>query len=546
MGIMTGFINKHHGMVKCMSNGQRTYSTVYTILFFVLVAGSVFIVSASSPDLFETLRRYWTLVVGSLLLGIYAICKFLDKNNSLVNHESLLKSIVLVGALECIYALLQIIKVLPSYDRYFNYTGSFQNPAELALLLSVCVTVSAWMAFRYENKWFWITVAVGMFVFTLFSESRTGILSAIVATAIVCVKESYSIRKFVSNKYIIAIIILSFALLLSCLYLFKADSANGRLLIWRVTLSMLHDKPLFGWGSNGFGAMYMSYQAHYLSDHADSSFMLLASNPSNPFNEFIALMVNYGIFGLITVLAIVVMVLIGLFKSESKHKSLLIGLFFCLFVWGMFSYPSNIPFVWIVVAYIFLCSFVKRTSTGTYSFLFIAVISLVSFIFAIVSFIPEYKWKVISEKSIDGQCEEMLPYFEELSAQLSDNGLFMYNWAAELHYAHRYEESAKVFNSSLHLINDYDVQMLLADDYQHMGNTSLAVSHYDMASDMVPSKFLPHYYKMKLYLEVGDSISAVGVAEYIIKKEVKVKRSRSVQKIIEEAVALRDTYNKIN
>lgn len=43
-------------------------------------------------------------------------------------------------------------------------------------------------------------------------------------------------------------------LFMGWLYHFKAASADGRLLIWKVTMQMVKEKPLAGFGSHGFRA----------------------------------------------------------------------------------------------------------------------------------------------------------------------------------------------------------------------------------------------------------------------------------------------------
>lgn len=88
------------------------------------------------------------------------------------------------------------------------------------------------------------------------------------------------------------------------LYYWKQDSADGRLLAWQISVEMIADRPVFGWGSDGFDTFYMPYQADYFSRHPNSPFLLLADNLSHPFNEFLWFSVQYGIAGLIFLLFI--------------------------------------------------------------------------------------------------------------------------------------------------------------------------------------------------------------------------------------------------
>lgn len=490
----------------------------------LLMAGSMFIVSYQYPDLYETYRKYWTLIAGGPVIAFYAF-------NRTVSHEAILHSIVFLGILECGYALLQLCRIIPSYNSFFAYTGSFDNPAVFALVLSVCIPIAVWLAIHNRSKHVWSGIAGLMLLFTAFTESRSGLLASVGASAIVCIMENRRIRWLCLRIGIPLAVIMA-----AGLYFFKADSANGRLLIWRVSMSMLKDRPLLGWGPDGFSAMYMTYQANYLAANPDSPFILLADNPANPFNVFIAVLVNFGLTGLVVSVAIIALVAVRLYRSSLEHRSLLLGLVFALVVWGMFSYPHSLPYVWVIAAYAVSCAIPKQKAAY-------CIAGLTLTIFSIIRFIPEREWKQASELSIQGQTLEMLPRFEALSDRLSSNPRFMYNWAAELHFAHRYAESAEVFDRNLCRMNDYDVQMLLADDCQNMHMDSLALHHYDIAASMVPSKFLPHYYKMKLFLERSDTASALQVAEYIVNKPVKVSKSRSVQTIIHEATDLLDLHN---
>lgn len=62
------------------------------------------------------------------------------------------------------------------------------------------------------------------------------------------------------------------------LFMLKQDSTNGRVLIWTNAARMIADKPLLGWGANGFSAHYMLYQAAYFTKFPHSEYADLADN----------------------------------------------------------------------------------------------------------------------------------------------------------------------------------------------------------------------------------------------------------------------------
>lgn len=138
----------------------------------------------------------------------------------------------------------------------------------------------------------------------------------------------------------------------------------------------------------------------------------------------------------------------------------------------------------------------------------------------------DMKWAEISKRSFAGNTERMLPYYERMKYQMKRNPLFLYNYAAELNYVGRYEESLTVVEECKKAWNDYDVQILLADNLENTGRTDEAIDVYGHAADMIPCRFEPLNSMMALYLSSGDTLSAVRIAEKIISKPVKVESLR--------------------
>lgn len=73
------------------------YSQTLTVLFILLFMGSVFIVSNRNFDLFETYRKYWTIVIG--LLFIIVACTNITANKGRMNLsiDTILKGVFAAG-----------------------------------------------------------------------------------------------------------------------------------------------------------------------------------------------------------------------------------------------------------------------------------------------------------------------------------------------------------------------------------------------------------------------------------------------------------------
>ncbi|MEX2411944.1 MAG: O-antigen ligase family protein, partial [Candidatus Paceibacterota bacterium] len=125
-------------------------------------------------------------------------------------------------------------------------------------------------------------------------------------------------------------------------YSLKKDSADGRLLIWKVSTKMIKDQPVVGHGFNTFQAHYMDYQAAYFIDNPGSEEAYYADNISYPFNEYIKALGEQGVLGCMLLFSIVIILIL---LSRDKFDFYIIiakaGIL-SLAVFAFFSYPSEI------------------------------------------------------------------------------------------------------------------------------------------------------------------------------------------------------------
>lgn len=72
------------------------------------------------------------------------------------------------------------------------------------------------------------------------------------------------------------------------IYVLKKESADGRLLLWKITTQAITKRPWTGTGLGGFPAAYAETQAEYFSSgKASETEMLVAGCPEYGFNEFL-------------------------------------------------------------------------------------------------------------------------------------------------------------------------------------------------------------------------------------------------------------------
>ena len=84
------------------------------------------------------------------------------------------------------------------------------------------------------------------------------------------------------------------------LYTIKKGSADGRVLIWRVTSQLIKQKPIMGHGSGAFAALYMNEQANWFEAGKGPEVQsMVAGSPEAPFNEVLKLWLEKGLLAVV-------------------------------------------------------------------------------------------------------------------------------------------------------------------------------------------------------------------------------------------------------
>jgi len=436
--------------------------------------------------------------------------------------------VICVCTIQALYGIGQFAGIFHSHVN-FKIVGSFDNPAGFAACLAAgfpfCSTIldktKTWKVIGYLCLGI-ISVAI------ILSGSRAGIIAITLVSAVYI---THKYRRFIQGKKIYIIVL--FVLTATSLILLKQDSTIGRIAIWNNSIEMIKEKPTFGHGEDGFGANYMPYQANYFEANPNSDYARLADNISHPFNEYILLIIEYGIIGLFLLFGVFITVLF----SEDKPIVPLMCLL-SVAVFACFSYPLRYPFVLILVAY--SLATISKYSGKSFSkmskivrILMIATISFVA-IMLIKDISFEYKWNKTAKEMALVNSENALQNYQQLYGRWNGNPLFLYNYGAVLNQGEHFSASNVVMKRCTNYLNDYYVQMILGDNYLNMGDLDAAKYHYELSHSMIPNRFMPLYCLMELHLKAKNHEKALEIANTIITKEIKVS-SHTIKKILHKA-----------
>lgn len=426
----------------------------------------------------------------------------------------------------------QYIGWIPRINNSFAVTGPFDNPAGISVSLAVLFPFSLYSCIYLSLKYrvFSILTSCILLIVIILSQARAAVFASIVILIVCFIRwlKTYKNIRLSGIHYLLSSIICLFILI--GLFFVKKDSATGRLLIWYNSTQLLKKKPSLGLGENGFTANYMTEQARYFAKHTDNKSVMLADNVRHPFNEFLKELVNFGIIGFVLIAFLIVF---PLYHTRKNNTSEMFSVQLSLMAAGIcaiFSYPLDYPFIRFVV--IILLSFVSasmenKNTIGVntiYINLMLAICSLFILTSTVYQYYCQRKWMIIAHKSLAGQTAGMLSEYNKLyrNTYLGENGLFLYNYGAELNYIGKYGDSNEILLSCMKYMNDYDVQMLLGDNYEQLKHFRNAEKHYKLAHQMIPSKFMPLYILVKLFGKTNQKEQEYQLALEIVGKEIKI------------------------
>ena len=129
----------------------------------------------------------------------------------------------------------------------------------------------------------------------------------------------------------------------------KDPSINTRFLIWKTTLEMIRDRPIFGSGIGTFKMNYLDYQAEFLKDNP--YYVKYSGKAGEAHNEYMQMWAEIGIIGLGIFIGIILMfysLIIDYFKKNDndKEKIIVFGLILgitCFLIHCLFTFPLHVP-----------------------------------------------------------------------------------------------------------------------------------------------------------------------------------------------------------
>ena len=298
---------------------------------------------------------------------------------------------------------------------------------------------------------------------------------------------------------------------------------RGRLTMWRHTLEMVQDHPLFGVGLGNWAVHYPQY------DGGDR--ITFEAAPERPHNDLLSVLSETGLVGLVCYLWF----LLVLFKTAQSHlktsdplirwiaSACLIGLT-AIFVHSLFSFPREritpTLFFWLSAG--FLARFEPAKEVRCIQWIPLGLL-LLSFLQLGLT-LQLIRFESYMKQAVRAEAQNNWDQVAVQTRRALDAGAF-HPEAIHLHgYAlnalGRFAESRSHYELA-HRRRPYDIQILngLAIAAQNLGDFPVAQTHYRQALQLIPRLPDVSYNLAGLYLQMGQPTQAVAQYETVLVQE---------------------------
>ena len=415
------------------------------------------------------------------------------------------KPIILVliasGAFEAVLGLLQVYGYEPSNHSLYALTGSFYNPGPYSGFLAMCLPLALheWL----EGKGIWkhlALVALVLMVLVLPSGmSRSAWLAAVIASCYVWGMHYrgrlYRYRKFF---WIGGLLLIVSSI---CAYHWKKDSADGRLLMWKVSVQAVMEHPWQGVGWEHVAGAYGDAQERYFaSGLATEQEEYVAGAPEYVFNEYLQVAMAWGVPALCGIL---MLVMVAFCLGHGSRLYGVCGALLSLAVFAFASYPFQfLMFRLAFVALLVACAMGCRK-------LWVQVLALVLGIGAGV-------------------------YLADNRS--TPNARRMFEQAHALHQARQWDASTELLQETMVVSSDAMVLNIIGKNCQAQGRYEEAEHWFVRSTRRLPNRIYPYYLLAKLYAEHSDVFPIEKLewaARMVLEKEAKVE-STAIRQMREE------------
>lgn len=358
-------------------------------------------------------------------------------------------------------------------------------------------------------------------------------------------------RKRFQSKYIkiSIVIIISLVILISLIgvYHLNADSALGRIFIWKVSGLMVKDYPILGVGYGNYGFQYLNYQANFFDNPENAIYYEKACGIKLAHSEFVHITAETGIIGLVFFCLLIILFFIYsrkiLLSQIDKEISNLVRIFIAAFIVIILhsAVDSVLHTLPISIMFYFALALISVLSKEYYGkeikcfrsitfnlktnklMLLVGIALLIFNVYQVVyKGIGYVYWKSGQNEVAQGNWENGIRGYENAINYLPNNGELQFHLGAAYSYTGIYEKAIGLLTQSLEKFNDKNIYLTLGHAYRISGCYQKAEENIQIVIRMYPQLLLPHLWLAEMYYETDELDKSVLELRLIINAEPKI------------------------
>ena len=533
------------------------------ILLTGLVCVTVLVTDGSLPSDLQGTQWVWLSVVMTVVLPLWLAGYIVNPQRTVrIVSESVQWVLMGFGAMEALHGLGQIAGIYPSNHSLFVLTGTFYNPGPysgyLAAVLPIALhrmLVSNGKKDRLSVAQYYFSMCVLLLICCVLPAgmSRAAWFASLISCGYVVLRVyRVKVKSFVSkHRYAVSGVLIVGALLASSAYFMKRDSADGRLLIWKITSQAIASSPCGEENGRTFSAIYGDAQERYFTncEYSESEAWVVGT-PDFAFNEYLQIAVEYGVW--VSVLLVTVLLVLSMIAGSRKQLAGIDGCLVSLMVFACFSYPLHIPAivsVWLLTLMV-LCGeglvMIKRKRNAVAVLLPVVVAGLTASMdmYGIYSERTRAvrEWMPVRVLYHSGAFNAAAEEYGKLYDKMSWNKDFCFEYGRALYKARSYGKAEEVLLKAMEVSGDPMILNMLGRNAQESGEYGKAEKYLLRSTRRLPERVYPHYLLVKLYAEPEyfDRIKLIREAECVLNAEPKVNSTairemrQEVKKILED------------
>ena len=533
------------------------------ILLTGLVCVTVLVTDGSLPSDLQGTQWVWLSAVMTVVLPLWLAGYIVNPQRTVrIVSESVQWVLMGFGAMEALHGLGQIAGIYPSNHSLFVLTGTFYNPGPysgyLAAVLPIALhrmLVSNGKKDRLSVAQYYFSMCVLLLICCVLPAgmSRAAWFASLISCGYVVLRVyRVKVKSFVSkHRYAVSGVLIVGALLASSAYFMKRDSADGRLLIWKITSQAIASSPCGEENGRTFSAIYGDAQERYFTNcEYSESEAWVAGTPDFAFNEYLQIAVEYGVW--VSILLVTVLLVLSMIAGGRKQLAGIDGCLVSLMVFACFSYPLHIPAivsVWLLTLMV-LCGeglvMIKRKRNAVAVLLPVVVAGLTASMdmYGIYSERTRAvrEWMPVRVLYHSGAFNAAAEEYGKLYDKMSWNKDFCFEYGRALYKARSYGKAEEVLLKAMEVSGDPMILNMLGRNAQESGEYGKAEKYLLRSTRRLPERVYPHYLLVKLYAEPEyfDRIKLIREAECVLNAEPKVNSTairemrQEVKKILED------------